>query len=322
MNHCKVKDKSAEAKMMYNPGGDKQRSKKESNRAAARRSRLKKKKLQDHNNEIRKKLLEANSRLILENNVLKDEVKRLNMLLECHRNCPNATDEYKRVVMEAPNVDTNSQSSNDLSLFPYSVTESPILPFLPPKTGANNKIYKILSVNPLEVNKASYDVSRAHSKAQKINSLQQQIISQANLPSVQTSHITTLDADNSQVIDLSFNEAEGSSVEVTGKSKTVYNSKKRSDILVQAMSQLDDKYSSTKVPMLKSKNNRSFPGSDTDSNSHSEELVVQGSPGFVRVTSKSISVRQPLAKKMKRFVFGKTLSGIGTTSTTSNDTEI
>ena len=148
------------------------------------------------------------------------------------------------------------------------------------------------------------------------------IIIQDHLPSDNTMHTTTLEADNSQVIDLSFNDNESSTTEPVNISKKFCSSKKSADILVQAMSQLDEKYSNTKVSRLKSTDVSLRPTGDTVSNSVSEELVVQGSPGFVRVTSNSISVRQPLAKKMKHFVFGKTLGDIVTPNPTSRNSEI
>ena len=60
----------------------KNESKKESNKAAAKRSRLKKKNAENHNNEMRRKLQEDNSKLVIENNILRAEVERLNAILD------------------------------------------------------------------------------------------------------------------------------------------------------------------------------------------------------------------------------------------------
>ena len=80
------------------------------------------------------------------------------------------------------------------------------------------------------------------------------------------------------------------------------------------MSHLDDKLPDKKAVRP---NKPSYENSCTTASSSAEDLVVQGSPGFVRVTSNSISVRQPLAKKMKRFVLGKHFAGAVTSSSST-----
>ena len=69
-----------------------------------------------------------------------------------------------------------------------------------------------------------------------------------------------------------------------------YSDRNGADILIQAMTHLNEKQSQM---------------ANTDANPcNTDEFIVHGSPGFVRVTSDSISISKPMTKKMK---FGKKL---------------
>ena len=286
-------------------------SKKESNKAAARRSRLKKKNFENYNNEIRKNLEEINSRLINENNMLKNEVNRLNLILNSHRDCPMVVNEVREEMTERSKIDVSVEVNDDLSSISSNLIQPMALSVPPQRTTSNNRIYKIVSVDPLEVNSTHID-STAYEKYRKGNRVQQRnLIIHESLPT--TSH-RSLDGDNSQVIDLSFNDNESSTAQPSHPSRRI-SDKEGADILLQAMSQLDDKR-----PNVKSSNS-DYKESHSETSMSSEELIVHGSPGFVRVTSNSISVSQPMAKKMKRFVFGKSLGSTVTPNNTSSDTE-
>ena len=292
------------------PGEQKYELKKESNRAAAKRSRLKKKNMEDHNNEIRRALQEANTKLMLENNLLRNEVQKLNMMLDLHKDCSVTVERRARAEMFGVSNfsgGNNEKTANELS--------SPC----PQTIRKNDRLYKIVTVNPLDVNKKEL-LSR--SQSQKTNLLHQRNVVPALLPIHDASHVTRnwdTEKCQGQVIDLSYNYSEVSPMKPVEEARKIYNYTKANEI-VQAASHLTDEQSlNTKRFQPKSRRTSKRNSSEGLITSDSEELVVQGSPGFVRVTSNSISVRQPLAKKMKRFVFGKPLEGVVNPSHSSNN---
>ena len=171
-------------------------------------------------------------------------------------------------------------------------------------TTTNNKVYKILSIDPIEVNKSLHSSRKTYQKSYKSNSLKQRnIIPTERLSKTYTSQINT-DSDITQVIDLSFNDNEDSATTERISSSQKYCDKKGADILIQAMTHLDEKESNVNAPF----SNPKVYSLDTEGNrGTSDEFVVHGSPGFVRVTSDSISVSKPMTKKMK---FGKKLDNL------------
>ena len=280
---------------------------------------MKKKSFECYNNEIRKRLQDVNSKLVMENNMLRNEVERLTLILNSHKNCANSLDDAREQIAEDSRMNLNAESG-DLSSFRTNPTTSIVIPESLQPHNSINKIYKILSMDPLEVNRSLSNVPQVSEMSQKNSILQHKnVIVQENSPKVYTSH-TNSDKDNTQVIDLSFSDNEVDIREKRTSSRRFYSHKRGADVLIQAMAQLDEKHANVKATNS-SKKNASVTSVDTEAYSNPEHLLVHGSPGFVRVTSNSIAVSQPMAKKMKRFVFGKNFGATVTPNTTSSDTD-
>ena len=116
-----------------------------------------------------------------------------------------------------------------------------------------------------------------YQKSYKNNSLKQRnIVTTERLSKTYTSQTNT-DSDISQVIDLSFNDNEdGTAVEQISSSHK-YCDKKGADILVQAMTHLDEKESNINAPF----SNPKVYSLDTDANQGmADEFVVHGTPGL------------------------------------------
>ena len=288
-------EKNADKGNLYHATADgyKDASKKESNKAAARRSRLKKKNAEHYNNEIRKKLHEENSKLLYENNVLRAEVERLNAIIDSHKNCPMPIDVSKERIEEDSRINVNNEHGRPFSTFDFNNYAS--IPNQPSSslslTRTNNKVYKILSLDPEEVNKSLKTTTKIYEKPYKNNIRKQKNSVPTDRLSKIYSSQTNMDSDTSQVIDLSFNDMETS--DATEQLHTAHNicDRNGADILIQAMTHLHEKH----LPTNNSHTNQDPP----------DEFVVQGSPGFVRVTSDSISVSNPTSTKLK---FGKKLA--------------
>ena len=266
--------------------GFKNTSKKESNKAAARRSRLKKKNAENYNNEMRRKLQEENSKLQIENNILRNEVQRLNAILESHKNCslPSHVPKEESVQISRMNINVDDlqhstiahEYSSPLAIQPSSSSNI---------TSTENKIYKILSLDPTDVNKSHGCAKKVYEKSNKNNVRRQKHIMTMGRPSKAFTSQANVDLDTSQVIDLSFNEIESDVLSDKLHSSRNHTDTNGADILIQAMSHLNEKQSHL---------------NDTNIDPcTSDEYIVHGSPGFVRVTSDSISVSKPLTKKMK-----------------------
>ena len=108
MDHREQEEKSAKSPMKNHPEDYKYTLKKESNKAAAKRSRLKKKSVENYNNEIRKNLKEINTKLMVENDLLRTEVRRLHLILDSHKSCPISTESF-RDEMESSTIDFEIQ---------------------------------------------------------------------------------------------------------------------------------------------------------------------------------------------------------------------
>ena len=264
----------------------KNESKKESNKAAAKRSRLKKKNAENYNNEMRKKLQEENSKLVIENNILRAEVERLNAILDSHKSCsvPIHPTKEENVQISRMNINVDDRQHSTIS-HEYS---SPIT--IQPSsssniTSAENKIYKILSLDPIDVNKSHGPARKVYEKSNKnIVRRPKHSITMGRPSKVFTSQANA-DPDTSQVIDLSFNDIESDLISDKLHSSRNHADRNGADILIQAMTHLNEKQSHI---------------NDTNTDPcNSDEYIVQGSPGFVRVTSDSISVSKPMTKKMK-----------------------
>ena len=142
--------------------------------------------------------------------MLRNEVKRLNVILNSHKSCPISLDEFRDEIKEDSRISLNVESSSDLNSFSNHPMASFAIPSSPQLSDTSNKIYKILSIDPLEINKSLHSVSKpAYERSRKNNFAHlKNVTGQENLTKVYTTH-TNLDADNSQVIDLSFSDNEG-----------------------------------------------------------------------------------------------------------------
>ena len=264
----------------------KNESKKESNKAAAKRSRLKKKNAENHNNEVRRKLQEENSKLVIENNILRAEVERLNAILDSHKNCSIPIHETKEENVQISRMNINV---DDLQRSTISHEYSSPIAIQPSSssniTSAENKIYKILSLDPIDVNKSHGCARKVYEKSNRnIVRRPKHNITMGRPSKVFTSQANA-DSDTSEVIDLSFNDIESDIISDKLHSSRNYTDRNGADILVQAMTHLNEKQSHI---------------NDTNTDPcNSDEYIVQGSPGFVRVTSDSISASKPMTKKMK-----------------------
>ena len=320
MDHREQEDTTAKSPIKNHPEDYKYALKKESNKAAAKRSRLKKKSVENYNNEIRKNLQEINTKLMVENDLLRTEVRRLHLILNSHKSCPISTDSF-RDEMESSTIDFEIQTTNKVASFPTTIGTSSIASVASPQhVPSENRIYKIVSMDPMVVNKSMQPVHSSWRDSQN-----SEVCLQRNVPLGEGSSLIShsqLDTDRSQVIDLSFNDNESQISQRVKRPRSQYINKKGPDILVQAMSHLDENPSTSKSSSSKYKNTPTTSRTvRADAIPGSEELLVQGSPGFVRVTSNSISVSHPVAKKMKRFVVGKSINHLGSPKATSSDTE-
>ena len=264
----------------------KNESKKESNKAAAKRSRMKKKNAENYNNEMRRKLQEENSKLLIENNILRAEVERLNAILDSHKNCsiPSHATKEENIQISRMNINADDlqhsaishEYSSSIAIQPSSSSSI---------TSAENKIYKILSLDPIDVNKSHGCARKVYEKSNRNNVRRQKHIMTMGRPSKIFTSQTNADLDTSEVIDLSFNDIESDVLSDKLHSSRNHTDRNGADILIQAMTHLNEKQSH-------------LNNTNTDP-CNSEEYIVQSSPGFVRVTSDSISVSKPMTKKMK-----------------------
>merc|ERR1712218_68977 len=193
----------------------------------------------------------------------------------------------KERIVEDSRINDNNEHGRPFSTF--NLNNYPSIPNQPSSslslTRTNNKVYKILSLDPVEVNKSLKSTTKTYEKPYKNNIRKQKnSVPTERISKIYTSHTNT-NSDTSQVIDLSFNDMETS--DATEQLQTSHNicDRNGADILIQAMTHLHEKH----LPTNNTHTNQEPP----------DEFVVQGSPGFVRVTSDSISVSNSTSTKLK-----------------------